>query len=239
MTGGHDPQLHDLEPLDPGQPQRGAGAAVTSAGSAAPQPPRAGLPPPAWSATCRDAVPYRLLMCGVLMVIGCVMPFGADLQLAGYKTMGGAFFLFVGIGMVWTWWAAIHDNRTNGASVKWLLLCLVPLVTQVMDLIAYDPVEALSAAKLAGGIAGNAETCASWGVMFHQLGLALSGMEDAAVAAARVENFFRCFGSGRVFVLLGAALAVVFFGMGRVGSSRPAEAQRPLRAAAAVERKRR
>lgn len=241
MTDGNEPTLQDLEPLDPGEPQTAAVATPTSltVEEATLQSLRAGLAPPAFNPMCRDATSYRFLMCGVLMLIGCLMPFSADLQQAGYKTMSGALFLFIALGMVWTWWGAIHNNRSTGASLKWLGLCLLPLVAQIMNLIAFDPADALQMAKLNGAIPGNAEASLTWGQLFKDMVTALGKSADAPVAAMKVETFFRCFGTGRLFVFFGALLSEVFFVAGIVGGAKQNKQQKQARMGQAAERKRR
>jgi hypothetical protein len=235
----NDPQLQDLEPLDSGDAPVAAPAAGSAIDEATLQVLRAGLAPPAFNPRCTDKASYRFLMCGVLMLLGGLMPFGADLQQAGYKTMSGAFFAFVGLGMVWTWWGAIHNNRSTGASLKWLGLCVVPLIAQLMNLIAYDPVLALEQAKAAGHLPAAAQISDSWNAMFSDMLLGLSKKADAADGATRVEHFFRCFGTGRFFVFVGALLAEIFFVAGIVGGAKQNKQQKLARMAQASERKRR
>ncbi|MGE3171236.1 MAG: hypothetical protein AB7O97_01340 [Planctomycetota bacterium] len=242
---GNVPELQELESLEPGASADGGTAAMDER---ALQTMRAGLPPPAFNPICTDKTSYRFLMCGVLMVLGCLMPFSADLNQAGYKTMGGAFFMFIGIGMVWTWWAAIHHNRSTGASLKWLGLCLIPMIAQILNMVDYDAKVALDAAQHWGVISGNAELMApeagrddpyTWGTMFSDAVLALSKKLESPQAAERVGIFFRCFGTGKVFVFLGALLAEFFFIAGIVGGAKQNKQQKVQRMAAAAERKRR
>ncbi len=240
MTDGNEPQLQDLEPLDPGESQSAPGPAGASVDEATLQALRAGLAPPAYNPMCRDTTSYRFLMCGVLLVIGSLMPFGANYDQVGYKTMSGAVFLFIGLGMTWTWWGAIHNNRSSRASFKWLLLCFVPLIAQVMNLVAYDPVAALQNAKDTASILyGQTETCASWRDLFGDMMLALSKKADSGLAAMRVETFFRCFGTGRLFVLFGAMLAEFYLVAGIAGGAKQNKQQKQARMTQAAERKRR
>lgn len=238
MTDGNDPQLQDLEPLDPGEPQGAAIPAMPGVDEATLQALRSGLPAPAFNPMCRDKASYRFLMCGVLMMIGSLMPYGANLDYVGYKTMSGALFLFIGLGMTWTWWGAIANNRSTKASFKWLLLCFIPLITQLMNLIMYDPKAALELAKTSGAIAGNAEVT-TWADMVSDMILGLSKKLESPEAAMRVENFFRCFGTGRMFVLFGAALAELFLITGIAGGAKQNKQQQQARMAQAAERKRR
>lgn len=237
---GNVPELQDLEPLDPGTAAPEVAAAPPAAApDAVAAALRAGLPPPAFNPRCTDKAYYRFLFCGVLIVLGCLMPFGADRGMAGYQTMGGAVFLVIGLGMVWTWWGAIHFNRSSGKSLKWILLCFLPFGAQVMNLMAYDPEAALTAAKQAGYLPAVVVEVSTWSTLFADIGTALGKSVDAAPAALRVENFFRCFGTGKIFVLLGAALAEVVFVLGVVGGAKQNKQQQVARMAQASERRRR
>ena len=239
---GNDPQLQDLEPLDPGaMPMADAVPMPSMPDAMMSQGPSAGLPPPAFNQRCVDKMSYRFLMCGVLMVLGCLMPFSADINYVGYKTMSGAVFLFIGLGMVWTWWAAIHNNRSTGASLKWLLLCFIPLLAQTMNLIGYDAPAAIESARQWGSLHGNAmlEPGYGWNSLFGDMGLALSKKVESADAAMRVELFFRAFGTGRFFVFLGALLAEFFVIAGIAGGAKKNKEQKQARMTQAAERKRR
>jgi hypothetical protein len=238
MTESHNiPELQDLEPLDAGAPAPGAPAQATVE-EATLQALRSGLPPPAFNLRCTDKTYYRFLLCGLLIMIGCLMPFSADLQQVGWKTMSGAIFLVIGLGMVWTWWGAIHNNRSTAASLKWLLLCFLPFAAQVMNLMNYDAAAALATAKAAGHLPGDAAV-ASWQTLFNDMFTALGKSAEAPPAAMRVENFFRCFGTGKIFVFLGATFAELFFILGIVGGAKQNKQMKMARMAQAAERKRR
>lgn len=240
-TSGNVPELPDLEPLDDGAAPAEAPAAAAQQASIAEaslQALRAGLPAPAFNPRCTDKAYYRLLMCSVLMLLGCLMPFSADLQQTGYKTVSGALFTFISLGMLWTWWAAIHNNRSTSASLKWLALCFLPLLVQVMNLINYQPVVALDAAKAAGILPASA-AISTWDSLFGDMGAVISKSLEAEVAALKVENFFRCFGTGRFLLLIGAALAEVFFVLGIAGGAKQNKQQSMARMAQAAQRKRR
>jgi hypothetical protein len=236
------PELQDLEPLDaggiaaPGLEPPGAGA--PGAGDATLLALRSGLPPPAFNPRCTDKTSYKFLMCSVLMLIGCCMPFGADVHLVGYKTMSGAVFTFIALGMLWTWWGAIHNNRSTKASFKWLLLCFVPLAVQAMHFIAYEPLEALKAAKEMGFLPSGAQV-STWSDLFTDIGTALGKSADAGVAAAKVETFFRCFGAGRFFVFLGALLTEVYLVLGVVGGAKKNKMDKLAKQSTGAERRRR
>lgn len=237
---GNEPVLQDLEPLDAGMPATENSAAMAGMAEVA-QGPSTGLPTPAFNPRCTDKTSYRFLMCGVLMVIGCLMPFSADPEYAGYKTMSGAFFLFIGLGMVWTWWGAIHNNRSTGASLKWLLLCFVPLVAQTLNLMGYDASAAIEMARQSGSLPGSAmlEQGYTWSHLFSDMGLALAKQAESNDAANRVELFFRCFGTGRLYVFLAALLTEVVFIAGIAGGAKQNKIQKQARMSQGAERKRR
>ena len=91
---------------------------------------RAGLAP-AYNPNCRDKTFYRFLFSGVIVLVGCLMPFSAESARAGYQTMSGGFYVLLGIAMVWSWWAAIAMNRPFG--LKWLLWAFLPLAATGMN----------------------------------------------------------------------------------------------------------
>jgi hypothetical protein len=71
--------------------------------------------------------------------------------------------------MVWSWWGAIATTAPS-ASVKWLLLCVVPLLAVVMNMIAFDPAEARKAAIAQRLAAEDAPFSESWKAMFGDIG---------------------------------------------------------------------
>jgi hypothetical protein len=144
----------------------------------------------------------------------------------------------IGIGMVWTWWGAIHNNRSSAASLKWLLLCFLPFAAQIVNLINYDAAAALATAQTLGVLPPTATTT-TWSELFSSMATALGKSADAGDAAVKVETFFRCFGTGKVFVLLGAVFAELFFVLGIVGGAKQNKQQKQARMAQAAERKRR
>jgi hypothetical protein len=242
---GNDIPLQDLEPLDPaaGVAPEAIEAAVAAQMQSFQQGPSAGLPSPAFNPRCTDKSSYKFLMCGVLMLLGCTMPFSADLNLAGYKTISGAFFTFLAIGMVWTWWSAIHHNRATSASMKWIGLCMFPLLAQVMNLINFDAAKASTDAIANGFVHGLPALTDGYTLsnLFSDMGTGLGkDIDTAPQAAARCEMFFRSFGTGRFFVLLGALLTEVYFILGVVGGAKKIKEQKAARQAqAAGDRKRR
>ncbi|MBK8098259.1 MAG: hypothetical protein IPK26_14200 [Planctomycetes bacterium] len=226
------PELQDLEPLDAGAPVADdGGAAMPTAEDASLSALRSGLPPIAFNPRCADKTFYKFLFAGVVMLLGCLMPFGPQTDLVGYKTMSGGLFTIIALGMIWTWWAAIHFNRSTAASLKWLALCFVPLIVQLMNLIG-----AFDAPAVAAAIRDGVAISKSWNDLFADIGSALAKDADAGM---RVENFFRYFGPGKFFVFVGALLAEMSFFGGIVGGAKKNKQDKVARQMASAERKRR
>ncbi len=226
--------LEPLEPLDGGVAEGGPGALTTEAATL--QAARSGLPAPASNPYCRDKAFYKFLFAGVIMGLGCLMPFSANVAIAGYQTMSGACYALIAIGMIWTWWAAIHNNRSTGASLKWLLFCFAPLLAVGMNLMTFDPDAAHKLASARGWIAADALPSVGLKAMFADMGSALAKSEEAAT---RVENFWRLFGTGQIFVFLGALLAELGFFGGVLGGAKKNKQDRQQKQMVASERKRR
>ncbi|MBL9079355.1 MAG: hypothetical protein JNL08_17775 [Planctomycetes bacterium] len=239
---GNPPELATLEPLAPLEPLDAGGAAAGGAPAAsadmATAMARASLAAPAFNPFCRDKTFYRFLFAGVLMVLGCLMPFGADYQMVGYKTMSGAVYLVIGVAMVWTWWGAIHNNRSTSASLKWLLLCALVMVAGIMGLVWYNPEVALAAAQQRGLLPADAQV-STWASLFPDLFAAGRPGEAAVVAGSRVENFWRLHGVGKFFVLIGSVIAEIGFFGGVLGGAKKNKQEKQSRMMAATERKRR
>ena len=236
---GTPPELATLEPLEP--LDAGGAAAVpmpAPGGDASLQALRSSLPAPAFNPFCRDKTYYRFLFAGVLMLLGCLMPFGPDLQQVGYKTMSGAIYMVIAVAMVWTWWGAIHNNRTTSASLKWLLACAIPLVAGIMGLVGYDPAAALLTAQSHGLLPADAQV-STWGSLFNDLFTAGRPSSEAPLAAMKAENFWRLYGTGKILVLLGALVAELGFFRGVLGGAKKNKQASQASRMAATERKRR
>ncbi|GAB4150100.1 MAG: hypothetical protein Fur0037_18540 [Planctomycetota bacterium] len=231
MTNPGDvPELQELESIDgPAEP-----AAAPAPVSPSPVPmPGVGLPAPAYNPRA-DKFYYRFLFCGVLIVVGCLMPFGPQLDLLGFKTMSGGLFLVIGLGMIWTWWGAISMNRASGSNLKWIALCFVPFLVELMNLIS-----AFDSAAVKDAIQGGAVIAKDWREVFSSIATSLGKSSDAAAAGLKVDNFFRSFGPGKIFVFLGAALAELFFLWSIFGATRKIKQDKIAKQAAAAERRRR
>ena len=226
--------LEPLEPLDGGVLVDGAAVAPTSA-DALLQAARSGLPAPGYNPYCRDKSFYRFLFAGVMLIVGSLLPFTADLDRPGCTTMAGAFYLLIGIGMTWSWWASIHTNRPVG--LKWLLFAAIPLIGSIMALIGFQPQAAYERATQAGWIAPGTwfTYSADWKALFADMGSALMKSQDAP---GRVEGFWRLLGVGNVVVFLGALIAELGFVLGIVGGARKNKADAKQKQMTAAERRR-
>jgi len=228
--------LEPLEPLDAGGGLDAAGGAMSTE-EATLQVLRSGLPAPGFNPQCRDKSFYKFLFAGVVMFVGCMMPFSAEPARPGYQTMSGATFLLISIGMIWTWWGAIHSNRSTGASLKWLLLSAIPLIAGIWNMIAFDAEAALQLAKARAWLPAEATTSLSWKDLFGDMWAGL-GRRDVE-AALEAETFWRLYGPGRFFVLLGALLAELGFLGGVLGGAKQNKQMKQQKQMAAAERKRR
>ena len=240
----NDNPREELEPLDPAAgvaPEAIEAAVAAQMQNMSAQGPSAGLPSPAYNPRCTDKSSYKFLMCGVLMLLGCMMPFSANTETAGYQTMSGAFFTFISIGMVWTWWSAIHHARATSSSLKWIGLCMFPLLAQLMNLMSYDAHKCYVAATESGWTKGLPSLAEAYGLkqLFADMGTALGKSGEAADAAGRCEAYFRCFGTGRFLLFLGALLTEVYFILGIVGGVKKNNEQKAARQAQSADRKRR
>lgn len=235
MTTGNPGDLASLEPLEPLDTGAAEGAGGMTNDDLLVQAARSGLQCPASNPYCRDKTYYRFLFAGVIMAVGTLMPFSANTAVAGYQTMSGGFYLLVAIGMIWTWWAAIANNRTTGASVKWLLFCAIALIATAWNMGVFDAEAAHKTAVAHGWMAGDATYSANWKAMFSDIGSALAKSQDAAV---RVENFWRLFGTGQFFVFLGSLIAELGFFGGVLGGAKKNKQDKQAKMMAAAERKR-
>ena len=223
--------LEPLEPLDAGAPPAGGAA---GSDDVLVQVTRGGLAP-AFNPYCRDKTFYRFLFAGVVMLLGCFMPFTADTSRAGYQYISGGFYALIGIALVWSWWASISHNRPLG--VKWVAMACVPLLGILMNIVAFDAAVARATAIDLGWLRDVPATMASdsWGAMFKDIG---SGLAKDREAAARVEHFWRLFGPGQLFVFLGALMAEAGLIGGIIGGAKKNKADKKAMMMAIAEKKR-
>jgi hypothetical protein len=200
--------LASLEPLEPlaAQPQAQQDPMAAQ---------RPGLPAPAFNMYCTDKMFYRFLFAGVVMFVGCMMPFSAEIGRAGYQTMSGGFFLLIAIAMIWSWWGSIANNRPTG--LKWLLASMVPLIGAGYGLFTFDAVAAHEAARSLQHLNTDITFSQTWGELFSDMGSTIAKKKDAP---GRVAGFWRLIGPGNVLVFLGALIAEAGFIMGVVGGAK-------------------
>lgn len=230
MTDGTPSDLASLEPLEP------LDAAVEAAQPAAADPlaaQRAGLAAPAFNMHCRDKTFYRFLFAGVVMFVGCMMPFSAEVARSGYHTLAGGFYLLIAIAMIWSWWASIANNRPTG--LKWLLFSMFPMIGGAWTMVVFDPKAAFDTAVAAGWISDTMVYSASWGDLFSDIG---STIAKDAKAPARVEGFWRLMGPGHVLVFVGGFMAEAGFVMGIVGGAKQNKNATKQKQMKAAERRR-
>ena len=231
---------NDLASLEPLEPLAGAAPAAAQHDPMASQ--RAGMGAPAFNMFCTDSSMYRFLFAGVMMFVGCMMPTSADLSVAGYQTVSGGFYLLIAIALIWSWWGSIANNRSMG--VKWVLLAMFPLVACVWNTIAFDAAAAVRTAEANQWLVNNwvveGEDAAF--IYSDSIGSMFGDMVDALLkdrkAGVRCSGFWRLYGAGNLFLLLGALLAEVGLIMGVVGGMQQNKKATQEKRMKAAERKR-
>ncbi len=226
MTEEHD-DMPELEPI--AEPAQAAPAAAAAAPAPAKRPGLPGLPPPAFNPTA-DKEYYRFLFAGVIMFVGCMMPFGPEWGMNGYKTMSGAFFMLISIGMIWSWWGAIHSARFSGKNLRWVGLCFIPFVVELFNLISAFDEPAVRALIDAQALALEGAVAVPIAVDWSEVWAGMTDFNNPA-ATEKVGNFFRAFGTGKVFVFVGAFLAELFMLMAVFGGAKAAKQQKVAKAA--------
>lgn len=218
------PPTPGSEPSTP--PPADPTAAMPPEAAGAPRQPVAGLPAPAFNPGV-DKEYYRFLFAGLVMLIGCLMPFGPEWEMAGYKTLGGAFAMLVAIGMVWTWWCAIATARFSGKNLKWVGFTLLVFVFQLMNVLrAWDApavVDWVQNARIPMPL--------GWGEFFEAF-FDFNNVE----AQLKADNFVRAYGSGKIVVLVGALMAELFMVLAIFGGAKAAKLQKAAKREASAAR---
>jgi hypothetical protein len=202
-------QLADLEPLADGP----------HPAPVMPGPSAGGLPAPAYNPVA-DKEYYRFLFAGVVMLLGCLMPFGPQWHLAGYKTLRGALFVIIALGIVWSSWASIHHRRMIKGLLRWVLLATLPLALSIADMM----VAFRDGTAVADWIdrVGPESSIGSWGELFGEL-------RNVLAPGDQVGEFVRYYGPGRLVVFAGAAAAELFMVMAIFGGARKISQQKAER----------
>jgi hypothetical protein len=220
-------ELQELEPLEEPTPTASAETADPAV-AAGPAPIGTGLAAPAYNPAA-DKQYYRFLLSGIVMFIGCLMPFGPEWEMAGYKTLGGAFAMWVAIGMIWSWWGAISTNRFRGANLKWVGLALFPLIFGLVNMMGAFAHEGDAYMNPAVGDfvrAGRIPAEWGWGDFFA----AFFDFKNP-VAQNQAGDFVRAFGAGKFVVFIGAVLAELFMLTAIFSGAKHAKAQKAAVAA--------
>ncbi len=206
------PELEELEPLEELAPAPAdAGQALAEAAPRASGPQHvvmsSGLPAPFYSRTASKEW-YRFLFAGVLIAMGCLMPFGPQWEMAGYKTFSGGLFFIIGGGLIWTAWGAISHGRPP--TMKFIGLAFLPFVWGIFKLVSAWDEPAVAAFAAEGG-----KLVTDWGDLFSTL----VDREDPD-RFVKIGNFLRYFGPGKLFVFFGAFLVELYFVLGIVGGAK-------------------
>lgn len=208
-------ELQELEPVQAMPDEAQEQTTTPSGGKRAPI-----LGAPAFNPNA-DKEYYRFLFAGVLMLLGCLMPWGPEWSMAGYKTLSGAFFTLIAIGMIWSWWGAIATNRFSGSNLKWVGLSVVPLIVTIFNLIGAFEAPAVVDMREAG-----AAMPEGWGEFFSSLSGSIPIMGGEEEAGEKVSNFLRAFGGGQIVLFFGALYAELAFLLAVMGGAKHAKAQK-------------
>lgn len=214
--------LDELEPLE--EIQEGA---VAAGASVMPVQINGGMPAPAYNPSA-DKEYYRFLFAGLLIVLGCLMPFGPS-PVAGYMSIRGAVFLVIGLGIIWSSWASIHHRRMVKGMLRWVFLAAIPFAVGIVDLLVAFNEGTAVARWIASQPEGQRMT--GWGDFFGGLGQIL-------YPGDQVGEFIRNFGPGRLMTFLGGTLAEVFMIMAIMGGAKKIKEQKAERRASAGSRRR-
>jgi len=147
----------------------------------------AGLPTPAFNPMA-DREYYRFLFGGVLIVVGCLMPFSGDWNQLGYKTFAGGLNLVIGLGVIWSMWGAIYTKMFN---FRWIMLSFFPFLWAIVHFFQMD-----------------------WSMfesVFHRAGYKTGWHGPHSIS--QFGNVLQQIGPGRFFVFFGALLIEVTFVM--------------------------
>lgn len=178
---------------------------------------------------------YRFLFAGVVMLLGCLMPWGPEWEMAGYKTLSGAFFTLIAVGMIWSWWGAIATARFSGSNLKWVGLSMIPLIVSLFNIIGAFESPAVVDMASRGKIMPE-----GWGEFFGsiQKTIPIMGASDADEAALKMSNFLRAFGGGQIVLFFGALYAEFAMVLAIMGGAKAAKEQKAARAQAGASRRR-
>ena len=180
-----------LEPLEEAAtPQAGQASNVT------PVVQTSGIGAPAFNPRAHKEY-YRFFFAGLIMFLGCLMPFGPEWDMAGYKTISGAMFTLVALGIMWAAWVAIAHNKFGGFTLRWIALAFLPFGVELYNLIMFASEPAIKSAIDAG-----VPMPTDW----RELWDSIYGFKNAALSE-KLNNWVRYFGTGKLVVFVGALYA--------------------------------
>ncbi len=179
----------------------------------------AGAPAPAFNPGAHKEY-YRFLFAGVLVFVGCLMPFGPQPQ-PGYYSITGGFMLVIATGLIWSMWGAINTGLFR---MKWVLLMLFPFVWSLMHLI-----NAFGEPAVSQWIVSTPDTkhIESWPEFFRTL-VARSDPERFP----KLSEFMKTLGPGKIPIFLGSLLAEIYFILAIFGGIKRASQKKADRRAA-------
>ncbi len=179
-----------------------------------------GMPAPAFSVKAHKEH-YRFFFAGLIMFLGCLMPFGPEWAMAGYKTLGGAVFTIISLGIMWISWVSIAHNKFDMSNMKWWVLGFLPFAVQVYHLCYAFQEPAVMAYMNAGG------EVQSWGELWAHL-IDVRNFDKGF----QLDNFIRAYGTGKLVLLFGSTILVFNFFKALMGGAKAGKQKTAARAAA-------
>jgi hypothetical protein len=163
---------------------------------------------------------YRFFFAGLIMFLGCLMPFGPEWTMAGYKTISGALFTLIALGIMWSAWVAIGHNKFGGFTLRWIALAFVPFGVELYNLILFTSEPAIKSAI----DAGTPPMPNGWGELWE----CIKGFKNPELSE-KLNGWVRYFGTGKLVVFFGALYAefhllMAVFGGVRAGKQKKAQA---------------
>jgi hypothetical protein len=164
---------------------------------------------------------YRFFFAGLIMFLGCLMPFGPEWDMAGYKTISGALFMLIALGIMWSGWVAIGHNKFGGFTLRWIALAFLPFGVELYNLILFANEPAIASA-----VAAKAPPMpANWGELWE----CIKGFKNPELSV-KLNNWVRYFGTGKLVVFAGALYAefhlmMAIFGGVKAGKQKKAQGQ--------------
>lgn len=232
MTNSGDvPELEPLEESAAAAPPPQAAGGVTAVSLP-------GLPAPVFGTRAQTEY-YRFFFAGLIMFLGCMMPFGPEWEMAGYQSLGGAVFTLISLGIMWSSWVAISHGKFDLSSIRWLILSTIPLTVMIYHVwrIWEEPavieyikiVKAQHAAEIAAdpSLSVSLVVIEDWSTFFDYLvHFKTTDLSNA------VDNFVRAFGPGKIVLLFGSLYAFLLLIKGVGSGLKAGKARKQAQAAA-------